>query len=103
MTEPFIFENQLAMFIHIWMTRPHFSEVSGNPLGNEMMSYFFSHVLSKGAEPAAKLDQENILLMTLEEHQTWENHKYDIRNHPDWRHVFKREEYIKIKYNAARG
>lgn len=90
------------LFMLIWATRDHVSEVSGNPLGHEPMAYFFSHILSKGAEPAAKLDPMNIMLMTLEEHQTWENYKYKIRENPIWAPVFQREAEMKIKYNATR-
>lgn len=93
---------QREFFLEIWRERPHVSEVSGNPLGHEPMTFHFSHILSKGAEPAAKFDKENIMLMTLEEHQTWENYKHTIRDNPTWAPVFQRAEDMKIKYNAAR-
>jgi hypothetical protein len=90
---------QREFFLEIWMERPHVSEVSGNPLGHEPLTFHFSHVLSKGAEPAAKFDKENIMLMTLEEHQTWENFKATIRNNPRWDHVLQRAVEMKRKYN----
>lgn len=93
---------QREFFLDIWEKRPHVSEVSGNPLGHEPMTVFFSHVLSKGAEPAAKFDPMNIMLMTFEEHSTWENFKHTIRDNPMWAPVFEREAMMKIKYNAAR-
>lgn len=90
---------QIDFFMEIWATRPHVSEVSGVSLGEEVMSYFFSHILSKGAEPAAKFDPMNIMLMTFHEHSTWENFKHTIREDPMWAPVFQRESEMKIKYN----
>jgi hypothetical protein len=63
------FKKEIDMFIWIWENRPHASELSGEPL-----SYFsvaqFLHVLPKGLNkyPHYRLNPENILLGTMEEH-----------------------------------
>lgn len=59
-------------FLELWLERPHFSEVSGKYLGEIPYTYYFSHILSKGSSPELKYNKENIVFMTLEEHQLWE-------------------------------
>jgi len=56
-------------FLQIWSKRPHHSEVSGRWLGREPLTVFFHHVLSKEKYPEASLDEENIVLLTLDEHE----------------------------------
>jgi hypothetical protein len=69
-------------FLKIWSTRLHKSEVSGEYLGREAMSTYFHHILPKEKYPEAKLDEENIVLLSLEEHTNVENdmYKYEIIN-----------------------
>ena len=70
------FKNQKELFDHIWGTRPHVSEISGKPLvgKNHMMYHWqFAHILPKGAYPKYRLNPENIMLMTWEEHQSQES------------------------------
>jgi hypothetical protein len=80
-------------FLSIWKKRPHRSEISSVYLGKEAMSTYFHHILPKEKYPEACLDEENIILLTLEEHSNVENdmYKYDEVN--------KRREQLKIKYN----
>ena len=84
---------QTHFFVRIWGSRPHFSEVSGQFLGNEPLSVFFHHILSKEKYPQAALDEENIILLTLQEHDQVEMdmYRYDEVN--------KRRENLLIKYN----
>lgn len=56
------------MFEDIWDERPHVSFVSGKPLGDQMAPWMFAHVLPKGRYPHARLDKENIVLLTFKEH-----------------------------------
>jgi len=63
------------LFLEIWESRPHISEVSGKPLlwqGHPQWHWQFAHVLSKGAYPAFKYRSENIMLMLPEEHEKQE-------------------------------
>jgi hypothetical protein len=74
-------------FKQIWKERPHKSEVSGRYLGKEASSAFFHHILPKNKYPEFRLDEENIILLTIDEHANVESdmYKYDkintIRNY----------------------
>lgn len=86
---------ELDMFIEIWKERPHYSEVSGEPLGSFNVAYF-SHILSKGAYPEHRLNKENIMLKTINEHMEWETGDRDkLRKIPMWNKVFERQEKLK--------
>lgn len=84
---------QKEFFLSIWKKRPHKSEVSGTYLGKEPMSTYFHHILAKEKYPEACLDEENIILLTLEEHSNVENdmYRYDEVN--------KRRNSLNEKYN----
>ena len=81
------------MFLRIWKQRQHKSEISGERLGTEPLSIFFHHILPKEKYKDAALDEENIILMTLDEHSNVENNIYRYEE------VNKRREYLKTKYN----
>jgi hypothetical protein len=87
------FTEMRDFFISIWKKRSHKSEVSGVYLGKEPMSTYFHHILPKEKYPEACLDEENIILLTLEEHNNVENDMYKYEE------VNKRREQLKIKYN----
>ena len=90
--------NWIAMrtfFMSVWNTRPHVSEVSPTFLGHEPLSVFFHHILPK-SDPKYKhlrYDEENIILLTLEEHESVElnMYKYDEIN--------RRRDYLLRKHN----
>lgn len=79
-------------FLQIWKKRLHKSEVSGESLGSEPLHIFFHHILSKEKYPEAALDEENIILLTLDEHTNIENDMYKYEE------VNKIREYLKKKY-----
>lgn len=81
------------LFLDIWKTRPHKSEVSGISLGKEPLSVFFHHILPKEKYPQAKYDEHNIILLTLDEHTNVENDMYKYQE------VNIRREILKLKYN----
>jgi hypothetical protein len=90
-----VYEEILKMrnfFMEIWKKRPHKSEVSGAYLGSEAMSTYFHHILPKEKYPEACLDEENIILLTLEEHSNVENDMYKYEE------VNERRKQLKIKY-----
>lgn len=86
---------EYAMFIEIWNERPHYSEVSGRYLGDEMNVQYMSHILSKGAYPGFRLNPDNIMLKTAEEHAEWE---FGNTDHPMWDKVKEKKEQLKYKY-----
>jgi len=69
-------------FMDIWKKRPHRSEISGVYLGKEPSSAFFHHILPKNKYPDVRMDEENIILLTLDEHADVESdmYKFDIIN-----------------------
>lgn len=79
-------------FYEIWCEREHVSEVSGEYLGEEPLSYFFSHVCSKGAYTDLRWNKRNIMLMTWAEHRIWEFHDPVSPSGEVWEKVFQRQE-----------
>lgn len=63
-----------------------------------MRAWYFSHVLPKGKYPHFRLNKENIVFMSFEEHETWEHKKYKIKDDPSWSHVFELEARLKEEY-----
>lgn len=86
---------QRDMFLNIWKKRAHKSEVSGVYLGSEPMSTYFHHILPKNKYPEACLDEENIVLLSLEEHSNVENDMYRYEE------VNERRNQLKLKYERA--
>jgi hypothetical protein len=79
-------------FLQIWRKRLHYSQVSMEYLGKEPLSVFFHHILPKEKYPQAMYDEENIILLTLEEH---DNVERDMYKYPE---VNRKRELLKIKY-----
>jgi hypothetical protein len=86
---------QREMFLEIWKKKPHKSEVSGVYLGKEAMSTYFHHILPKEKYPEACLDEENIILLTLEEHSNVENDMYRYEE------VNNRRNQLNLKYERT--
>ena len=63
-------------FLSIWNKRPHRSEISNTYLGSEPLTVFFHHILPKSRYKDAALDEENIILLTLDEHTNCESDMY---------------------------
>lgn len=62
-----------SFFMDVWHRRRHYSEVSGRWLGKEALSVYFHHILAKSKYPNAIFDEDNIILLTFDEHQKVEN------------------------------
>jgi hypothetical protein len=82
-------------FLQIWKKRQHLSEISGLPLVGEPLSVYFHHILPKEKYPEAALDEENIILLTLNEHDQVESDIYRFDE------VNKRREQLKQKYEIS--
>ena len=80
-------------FLSIWGKRMHRSEISGISLGREPLSVYFHHILLKEQHPNMMYDEENIILLTLDEHT---NCHSDMYRYPE---VNRRRELLKEKYN----
>lgn len=83
----------LSIFMEIWYKRRHYSEISGRWLGKEPLTIFFHHILPKSKYPDAMLDEENIILLTGDEHTKVEN---DPSFYPE---INNRREKLKLKYD----
>lgn len=64
------------LFKQIWNKRPHRSEVSGTYLGKEALSVYFHHILPKSKYPQFRNLEENIILLTADEHANVESDIY---------------------------
>ena len=80
-------------FLQIWSRRSHHSEVSGRWLGKEPLTIFFHHILPKEKYPEASLDEENIVLLTLEEHEQVELDMYRYEE------INQKRKYLLNKYS----
>jgi hypothetical protein len=83
---------QKEMFINIWKKKRHYSEVSGKYLGKEALSTYFHHILPKSKYPEACFDEENIVLLTPDEHASVELDCFKYKE------INRRKELLKIKY-----
>lgn len=83
----------LSLFMEIWYKRKHYSEVSGRWLGKEALTTFFHHILPKSKYPDAAFDEENIILLTFDEHQKVE------QDPVFYEEVNKRREQLNEKYD----
>ena len=91
---------EATMFEVIWNTRPHVSFITGQQLGTEAKSFFFAHVLPKSTYPEYRLFMENIVLLTYDEHQAWDQRsREDLISNPLWNKMFELELKLKLKYN----
>lgn len=82
-----------TLFTTIWKKREHVSEVGGTYLGEEPNKMFFHHILAKSKYPQFRDLEENIILLTPEEHATVEQDMYRYEE------INIRREYLKRKYN----
>jgi hypothetical protein len=96
------------MFEEIWEEREKVSFISGKSLkGYENGKFFyhlFAHVLSKGSHPKFRLNKENIVLLTPEEHNLYdfgseENREaYAERNKCSWAKLYELKEKLRQEY-----
>ena len=84
-------------FLQIWRKRSHHSEVSGKWLGKEPLTVFFHHILPKEKYPEAALDEQNIIFLTLEEHEQVEMDMYRYEE------VNERRNMLKHKYESSKS
>lgn len=69
-------QDRAAFFLMIWRNKPHKSEISGVHLGKEPLTIFFHHILPKEKYPQAEYDENNIILLTFDEHNNVEMDMY---------------------------
>ena len=92
------FKNQKELFEYIWKTRPHVSEISGDPLypkGHSLWHWQFLHVLSKQAYPSFKLNPDNIMLATYGEHLKQEEFEVFRNRKEELKRIYYKQIYNK--------
>lgn len=84
-----------TLFDKIWATRLHKCEVCTRPIIRKKNEVgMFSHILSKGADPVMRLDEDFILLMGDGKHPNcnchgkWEKRTKEMRNIEMWKPIF---------------
>lgn len=96
-------QSEWTFFLVIWKTRPHRCTICREPLGDEPKPSFFSHVLAKGAFPAFRLLDINVVLNCTQCH-----HEYGTiaqstllnQNYEKWYKIFELKEELIEKYYA---
>jgi len=100
------FKNQEKLFMHVWNTRKHVSEISGKNLDTVPDFLFFNcfmHILSKGKYPKFKLSEKNIMLGTPLEHHLIdfgtekERKEYEKENNCSFAVFYDKKEQLKIE------
>ncbi len=89
-----------AVFEEIWNERPHISQISGEPIIDPTPTNFL-HVLPKAQNkyPLFKLNKQNIILGTEDNHYDWDHNRAGIQNDPAWQWVFELEASLKEQYS----
>ena len=59
------------VFEKIWSSRPHYCFHCGKYLGSEPKAIYFSHILSRGAHPALRCDEENVVRKEQRDRLEW--------------------------------
>lgn len=65
---PYNVAGQLELFKRIWDEREHICQHCDEPLGDELVVHYFSHIYPKSIRPWLKLDPDNIELLCFECH-----------------------------------
>ena len=92
---------QRDMLIEIWAEREHISELSGQHLGDDMSVWFFAHILPKGTYPDMKLNKDNIMLLTPEEHYRVDHETHLAKLEPLYKPFFDKFDELKVSIHGT--
>lgn len=70
------FKTKKELYEYVWSTRPHESEIDGEPLlpkNHPQWAWQMAHIVPHGSYPAYKFKPENIILMTVKQHEHQES------------------------------
>lgn len=84
----------LEMFEKVWMKRGPYSEVSGKYLGSECKTIYMHHLVAKSIHPELRYTEDNIMILSWEEHTAVEN------GYPPEK-VVERTKEVKAKYGIV--
>jgi len=80
------------LFREIWNKRGYKSEISNEKIYSEISSAYFHHILPKNKYPGLDLKEDNIIIMTMDEHANVESDMYRYEE------VNERRKLLEIKY-----
>lgn len=89
-----------GFFLSIWAKRSHRSEISRDSIYGEPLSSYFHHIILKSDilyGELGKFDEENVILLSLEEHEAVHRDMYKYEE------INKRREKLIEKYEKIRG
>lgn len=89
---------QKDLFLHIWNScKVKECALCGEWLPHPARSFYFSHILSKGAYPKFKLLEDNIMYNCLDCHQKWD--QGDPTGLPGYEEVLQKKQELKERYH----
>jgi hypothetical protein len=86
-------QTRYELFMFIWKKRGNKSEVSDERIYGEPSSAHFHHILPKSKFPEGDLDEDNIIILTMDEHANVESNMFTFEE------VNRRREQLLKKYN----
>jgi hypothetical protein len=104
---------ELKLFVKIWKTRERVSFLTGKRLTNEIGTSFwfnlFAHLIPKGKYGNFRLREDNIILLTPNEHYLLDfgtedqRNRYALENGCNWDKVYCLQEDLKKEYRDLYG
>lgn len=85
------------LMIALWAHCKGRSMVSGEPLlppEHPLFHFQGSHILPKGTYPELRLEEENMVMVTVDEHREYTENLEKCRKDPKWREVFRTRERL---------
>lgn len=101
--KPYVYKRkptgEMQVFLEIWNERPHVSQITGEAIKIPSPTNFI-HILPKAQNkyPKFKLNKQNIVIGTEEDHYNWDHNRKSIENNPIWKWMFELEESLKQQY-----
>ena len=97
-----VHRSQKELFKDVWQTRKRFCYVCKKFLGHIPKTFFFAHILSKGAYPRYKFYKKNIVLLCRDCH-----YKYDFqggcKEDERFTRLLQRKQNLKEQYNREKS
>lgn len=90
------FKSLKELFNYVWETRPHVSEISGDPLlpkGHSQWHFQMMHLLSKNTYPKFKFRSECIILGLPHEHDHQDSYPIFVERREQARQLYNQEFY----------
>lgn len=94
------------VMLKIWAERPHVSEISGEPLieniKHKLFWNQFMHCVPKSIYKRFRTREDNIFLGTVDEHITQTRRVWLTTNDPRWNKFWERYDELKREYHSGK-